>query len=89
MELTLSTFDYSHPLPPLAHQSNPRGAPMRQNERGHVIGHVKDVGVDPDCLNPNTRIYMTRAAQPWHVDSADAVALLCLSEAKVRPRVGS
>jgi hypothetical protein len=26
---------------------------------------------------------MTRAAQPWHVDSADNVALLCLQEAKV------
>jgi hypothetical protein len=25
---------------------------------------------------------MTRAAQPWHVDSSDYVALLCLAEAK-------
>lgn len=54
---------------------------MPQNQRGHLIGHVKDVGVDPLNRNPNTRIYMTRAAQPWHVDSADVVALLCLSEA--------
>ncbi|KAI8467756.1 MAG: hypothetical protein J3K34DRAFT_429454 [Monoraphidium minutum] len=58
------------------------GVPMAQNERGHVIGHVTDVGVDPENRNPNTRIYMTRAAQPWHVDSADAAALLCLAEAK-------
>ncbi|GBF98150.1 clavaminate synthase [Raphidocelis subcapitata] len=58
------------------------GVPMEQNERRHVIGHVKDVGVDPYLSNPNTRIYMTRAAQPWHVDSSDLVALLCLAEAK-------
>lgn len=58
------------------------GVPMTQNEKGHLIGHVKDVGIDPENSNPNTRIYMTRAAQPWHVDSADAVALLCLAEAK-------
>jgi hypothetical protein len=29
--------------------------------------------VDPLCENPATRIYMTRAAQPWHVDSCDIV----------------
>jgi hypothetical protein len=29
--------------------------------------------VDPLCQNPATRIYMTRAAQPWHVDSCDIV----------------
>lgn len=58
------------------------GVAMPQNEKQHLIGHVKDVGIDPDNKNPNTRIYMTRAAQPWHVDSADAVALLCLAEAK-------
>lgn len=43
----------------------------------------QDVGVDPEAQNPNTRIYMTRAAQPWHVDSCDVVALLCLAEAQV------
>jgi hypothetical protein len=34
---------------------------------------LQDVGVDPLCQNPATRIYMTRAAQPWHVDSCDIV----------------
>ncbi|WIA14323.1 hypothetical protein OEZ85_002853 [Tetradesmus obliquus] len=58
------------------------GVAIPQNQKGHLIGHVKDVGVDPLCQNPATRIYMTRAAQPWHVDSCDIVGLLCLQPAK-------
>jgi hypothetical protein len=30
---------------------------------GHLIGHIKDIGLDP--ANPDTRLYATRAAQPW------------------------
>lgn len=41
---------------------------------------VKDVGVDPDHLNPATRIYMTRVAQPWHIDSADLVGEAAASQ---------
>lgn len=40
---------------------------------------VQDVGVDPLCQNPATRIYMTRAAQPWHVDSCDIVGEACIT----------
>eukprot|EP00775_Hariotina_reticulata_P003159 gene3159-3437_t len=58
------------------------GVAVPQNQKGHLLGHVKDVGVDPLCENPATRIYMTRAAQPWHVDSCDIVGLLCLQTAK-------
>lgn len=36
-------------------------------------GHVKDTGIDPDHKDPTTRIYLTRVAQPWHVDSTDMV----------------
>jgi hypothetical protein len=57
-----------------------------QNSKGHVLGHVKDLShgsatkslYDPE--NPITRIYATRKAQPFHVDGADVVALLCLNK---------
>lgn len=35
--------------------------------RGHIIGHVKDIGHDID--QPITRVYATPLAQPWHNDS--------------------
>eukprot|EP00775_Hariotina_reticulata_P009087 gene9087-9257_t len=54
----------------------------RQNEKGHLIGHVKDVGIDSKQQNPTTRIYLTSVAQPWHVDGVDVVGLLCLKTAK-------
>ncbi|WIA22176.1 hypothetical protein OEZ85_004510 [Tetradesmus obliquus] len=54
----------------------------RQNEKAHLIGHVKDVGVDSKHQNPTTRIYLTSVAQPWHVDGTDVVGLLCLKTAK-------
>uniref|UniRef100_A0A6S8M692 TauD/TfdA-like domain-containing protein n=1 Tax=Dunaliella tertiolecta TaxID=3047 RepID=A0A6S8M692_DUNTE len=57
------------------------GRARAQNAKGHLIGHVKDVGVDPDQQDPTTRIYLTRAAQPWHCDSSDVVGLLCLEPA--------
>ena len=47
-----------------------------QNARGHVLGHVKDLGADPN--DPTVRIYTTCAAQPFHTDSADIVGLMCL-----------
>lgn len=47
---------------------------------GHLIGHIKDIGGDPS--DPNTRLYTTHAAQPWHNDVADLVSLLCLKQAK-------
>ncbi|GAX78224.1 hypothetical protein CEUSTIGMA_g5666.t1 [Chlamydomonas eustigma] len=53
-----------------------------QNKKAHLVGHVKDTGLDPDLKNPMTRVYLTRAAQPWHVDTADLVGLLCLRNAQ-------
>lgn len=50
------------------------------NKRGHLVGHIKDLGHDPAL--PTTRLYATSAAQPWHNDSADLVSLLCLSRAE-------
>ena len=40
--------------------------------------YSQDVGVDPDHKDPTTRIYLTRVAQPYHVDSADVVGAICV-----------
>lgn len=56
------------------------GSARSQNADGHILGHVRDVGRDPN--DPNARIYQTSARQSFHTDSADVVALLCLNEAK-------
>lgn len=53
-----------------------------QNAKGHLIGHIKDTGIDPEHKNPVNRIYLTRAAQPWHNDAADLVGLICLKTAQ-------
>eukprot|EP00854_Cymbomonas_tetramitiformis_P000976 gene976-1493_t len=55
------------------------GCAVSQNAKGHVLGHVKDIGGDKN--DPKTRIYTTNAAQPYHVDSCDVVGLLCLKPA--------
>jgi len=56
------------------------GEPVSQNRKGHIIGHVKDIGLDP--TNKQNRIYGTSARQPYHTDSADIVSLLCLKPCK-------
>lgn len=55
------------------------GSARSQNAMGHILGHVKDVGADPQ--DTNTRIYQTSARQTFHTDSADVVGLLCLKDA--------
>ncbi|KIY93513.1 hypothetical protein MNEG_14449 [Monoraphidium neglectum] len=57
------------------------GRLQHQNEKAHLIGHVKEV-VDPTNAKSTTRLYMTRKAQPWHVDASDLVSLLFLKTAK-------
>jgi len=56
------------------------GLPVSQNHKGHIVGHVKDIGSDPK--NKQTRIYTTAVKQPYHTDSADIVGLLCLKPCK-------
>ena len=56
------------------------GRAVSNNKKGHLIGHIKDIGHDPS--NPLTRLYATSAAQPYHNDSSDVVTLLCLRNAK-------
>jgi hypothetical protein len=56
------------------------GKPVSQNGKGHILGHVKDLG--RSINDPNARIYQTTHKQTFHTDSADIVALLCLRTAK-------
>ncbi len=56
------------------------GKPVSQNGKGHILGHVKDLGRSVD--DPTARIYQTTHKQTFHTDSADIVGLLCLKTAK-------
>jgi TfdA family taurine catabolism dioxygenase TauD len=56
------------------------GTARPQNARGHVLGHVKDLGMSSS--DPNARIYQTRERQTYHTDSCDVVALMCLQPAQ-------
>jgi len=56
------------------------GTPVPQNARGHLLGHVCDLGYD--AADPATRLYQTNQRQGFHTDSADFVALLCLRTAR-------
>jgi hypothetical protein len=57
------------------------GWPVSQNAKGHLLGHVRDIGLDPN--DPNHRIYATSARHLYHTDSCDIVGLLCLRPAKL------
>ncbi len=56
------------------------GEAVSQNGKGHVLGHVKDLGLD--YSKPETRGYQTSARLPYHTDSSDIVGLLCLKKSK-------
>ena len=53
---------------------------VSQNSRGHVLGHVKDLGEDSTQID-KVRIYRTNARQFFHADDADLVGLLCVAKA--------
>lgn len=55
------------------------GSPRSQNAKGHLLGHVCDVGKDVN--DPTSRIYQTNQRQTFHTDSTDVVGLLCLQTA--------
>src|SRR3984885_4532664 len=59
-----------------AHFGNPRS----QNAMGHLLGHVRDLGVA--TTDPNVRTYQTTERQHFHTDSCDIVGLLCLKTAR-------
>jgi hypothetical protein len=56
------------------------GRPRSQNAKGHLLGHVKDLGVD--VTDPSVRYYQTRRKLEYHTDSVDLVGLLCLQTAR-------
>lgn len=57
------------------------GSARSQNARGHLLGHVYDLG-GSSAKDPNTRSYATSERQNFHIDRCDIVALLCLRRAK-------
>jgi hypothetical protein len=56
------------------------GSARSQNAKGHLLGHVRDLGLSTS--NPNVRTYQTTERQHFHTDSCDIVGLLCLKAAK-------
>ena len=56
------------------------GYPVSQNGKGHILGHVKDLGEDSTQID-KVRIYRTNARQFFHTDDADVVGLLCVAKA--------
>ena len=56
------------------------GSARSQNAKGHLMGHVKDMGLHSS--DPNVRVYQTRERQLFHTDSVDIVALMCLQPAR-------
>lgn len=52
------------------------GEAVSQNGKGHVLGHVADLGLD--YADPEVRGYQTSAGLNYHTDFADLVGLLCL-----------
>ena len=56
------------------------GSARSQNTRGHLLGHVIDLGDTFD--NQSVRGYLTNRHLKYHCDSVDIVGLLCLQKAK-------
>jgi Taurine catabolism dioxygenase TauD, TfdA family len=56
------------------------GHARSQNAKGHVLGHVRDMGLA--TTDPKVRIYQTTERQNFHTDSCDIVGLLCLKTAR-------
>lgn len=56
------------------------GRPRSQNAKGHLLGHVKDLGLD--IKDPKVRYYQTNRRLEYHTDSVDIVGLLCLKTAR-------
>ncbi|WOF75600.1 TauD/TfdA family dioxygenase [Parvibaculaceae bacterium PLY_AMNH_Bact1] len=52
------------------------GEAVPQNTDGDLLGHVRDVGADPNAYG--VRLYKTRVEQDFHTDGADIIGLFCL-----------
>ena len=51
-----------------------------QNAMGHLLGHVRDLGLS--TKDTSVRTYQTTERQHFHTDSCDIVGLLCLKTAR-------
>jgi hypothetical protein len=56
------------------------GEPVSQNAKGHVLGHVQDLGFDASV--PSARGYQTAERLAYHCDAGDVVGLLSVKTAK-------
>lgn len=56
------------------------GLARSQNGKGHLLGHVCDLGLS--TKDGSVRIYQTTERQNYHTDSCDIVGLMCLRGAK-------
>ena len=56
------------------------GEALSQNAKGHVLGHVANLGLD--YADPSTRGYQTTADLRFHTDGGDIVGLLCIRPSK-------
>ena len=62
------------------------GSARSQNGKGHLLGHVCDLGLS--TTDGSVRIYQTTERQNYHTDSCDIVGLMCLRGAKSGGRSG-
>ncbi|MSO92549.1 MAG: TauD/TfdA family dioxygenase [Rhodospirillales bacterium] len=56
------------------------GRALPQNGKGHLLGHVRDFGRDPN--DPTYRLYQTAVEMTFHSDSCDVVGLMCRNKAR-------
>lgn len=56
------------------------GEAVSQNARGHALGHVCDLGYNPNL--PTARGYQSSFRLNFHTDPTDIVGLMCLRKAK-------
>jgi hypothetical protein len=56
------------------------GEPVSQNAKGHLLGHVTNLGLT--YTDPEVRGYQTNARLPYHTDASDIVGLLCLQPSR-------
>lgn len=55
---------------------------LSQNAKGHILGHVQNLGEDQSKSAHPIRIYRTNKRQFFHTDSSDIVGLLCMAKAE-------
>jgi hypothetical protein len=60
------------------------GRAISQNGKGHLLGHVKDIGGDINA--PTGRGYNSPSKLSFHADSCDILSLCCLHSAKAGGR---